>query len=60
MGNLFAARTAGAVVDEATHHIDGHPTFTDWAAPPLPFGPVAEEVLVAHQTGSVGVDLAVF
>ena len=45
----FAARTGRAVVDEATHHIDGYPPFTVGAAPPLPFGAIAEEVFVAHQ-----------
>ena len=57
---LFAALTGGAVIDEPAHHIDGHPPITDRAAPTLPLRAVAEEVLVAHQIGSVGVDLAVF
>jgi hypothetical protein len=48
MGNLFAARTTGAVLNEATHYIDSHPALTDRAAPTLPLGAVAVEVLVGH------------
>lgn len=55
MGNLFAAGTTRAVLNEATHYIDSHPSLTNRAATTLTPRAVAVEVLIGHWARSPAV-----